>query len=269
MRHHLLNTALLTALLFTANASMAQLATPNAAGVTAGHTHLIVPDKAKHTALWQSLGGTVGKSGTLDYIAFPGMYILLREGKPEAPSIETSMNHVGFSVQDYAAYKAKLLAAGATIFYDSEKDGQILADLPDGVRVEVITDKAQAQPIVFHHSHEMAADGKALQQWYINVFGAEAGERRGLPSAVIPGGRVDILGVREGQAAPRGSKGNAIDHIGFDVVDMNKFAEHLKSLGLKFDVEPRVRDDIGLTIAFITDPAGTYIEVTQGMVKFN
>jgi hypothetical protein len=63
---------------------------------------------------------------------------------------------------------------------------------------------------------------------------------------------------------PRGSKGAALDHIGFEVADMDAFAAHLASLGIAFDV-PRRIDAIGLTIAFLTDPAGTYIEVTEGL----
>ncbi|HTR00839.1 MAG TPA: VOC family protein [Candidatus Acidoferrum sp.] len=256
--------------LLIAAPTYAQLAPLGTAGVRIGHVHLLVPDVDKDMALWQSLGGVTGKLGTFNFVLFPGVIVLFRQGTPEAPSIDTSANHVGFQVKDYAAYKQKLLAAGARIFFESAENGQILADLPDGVRVEILTDKDQKQPIVFHHYHVSATDAKALQQWYVNVFGAEAGERRNLPSALVSGGRVDILPVRAGTPAPRGSKGGAIDHIGFDVADLKAFGDHLKSLGYKFDVEPRHIDTIGADVAFLTDPAGTYIEVTQrldGMLK--
>src|SRR5687767_13060819 len=112
--------------------AFAQLPAPNAAGVSTGHTHFTVPDPAKHLALWETLGGKRGASGPLNYVAFPGMYLLFTEGTAEVPSIQTSANHIGFSVKDYAAYRAKLLEAGATFFFESEENGQILADLPDG-----------------------------------------------------------------------------------------------------------------------------------------
>ncbi len=245
--------------------AFAQLPTPNEAGVSTGHIHFTVPDPAKHLAMWTAFGGKAGSSGPLNYVLFPGMYILATEGAAEVPSIQTSANHIGFSVKDYADYRARLLAAGATFFFESEENGQILADLPDGIRVEILTDKEQAEPIIFHHMHLAAADTMALREWYLNVFGAEAGERRGLPSALVPGGRVDVMGAGANAPAPRGSKGGALDHIGFEVADMDAFAKHLDSLGIKFDSEPRRIDAIGLTIAFLTDPVGTYIEVTEGL----
>jgi len=183
--------------------------------------------------------------------------------KPTAPSIETTANHVGFSVNDYDAYKAKLAEIGAAIFFENAEEGQILADLPDGVRIEILTDPEQEAPIAFHHYHLSVPQAEELRGWYLDVFSAEAGERRNLPSALVPGGRVDFIPARGEPAKP--SRGGAIDHIGFEVADMDAFAAHVESLGIEFDRGPMHVDAIGLTIAFFTDPAGTYIEVTQGL----
>jgi extradiol dioxygenase family protein len=79
----------------------------------------------------------------------------------------------------------------------------------------------------------------------------------------VPGGRVDIMGARGD--APRGSRGAAIDHIGFEVADMSAFAARAESLGIAFDREPQRVESIGLAIAFLTDPVGTYVEVTEGL----
>lgn len=242
----------------------AQLAAPNAAGISAGHTHLVVPDVAKHREIWKSLGAVEKSSGRLQLLGFPGMYILLREGTPTLPSTGTSANHIGFTVNSYADIKAKLDAIGVTYAVDNEAGNQVIADLPGGVRLEFAIDTAQAAPIVFHHTHLAALDGAALQKWYVDVFGAELGERRGLPSAVIPGGRVDILPA-PGGTAPAGTQGAAIDHIGFEVTDMAAFKAKMDAMGIAFAREPERRDDINLTIAFITDPVGTYIEITEGL----
>ncbi len=259
---------LLPALLLTGAASVsAQLPAPNEAGVSTGHIHFLVPDATKHLAIWEAFGGVAGSSGPLQYVAFPGIYILVSEGSSEAASIETTANHIGFSVNDYATYRARLMDAGASVFFESEENGQILADLPDGVRVEILTDTSQEEPIVFHHMHLATADTEALRDWYLQVFGAEPGERRGLPSALVPGGRVDVMGAAGD--APRGSRGGALDHIGFEVADMEAFARHIEQLGIEFDMAPRHIDAIGLTIAFITDPAGTYIEITEGLADLD
>src|SRR5690606_9103504 len=107
----------------------------------------------------------------------------------------TSANHIAFSIRDYAAYKAKMDAAGATYVLDDAERGQMLADLPDGMRLEFMVDANQAEAIRFHHTHLAAVDQAALRDWYVAVFGAEVGERNGMPSAVVPGGRVDVLAV--------------------------------------------------------------------------
>lgn len=261
--HKLLINAVLGAALYSANLASAQLAAPNAAGISAGHTHLSVSDVAKQREIWKSFGAHEVTLGRLQLLAFPGIYILLKEQAPSMASILTSANHIGFTINDYEHYKQLLADAGATLFFDDPENGQILADLPDGVRVEFAVDKTQAEPIRFHHTHLAASDGPALRDWYVKVFGAEVGERRGLPSAMIPGGQVDFLPVRGD--APLPSQGTAIDHIGFEVADMDAFAARMNRLGISFDREPEYIDDIYLTIAFITDPAGTYIELTEGL----
>ncbi len=251
------------ALLTVAAAGSAQLPAPNEAGVSTGHVHFIAPDPERHHTLWTTLGGELVTSGNLTLVRFPGMYVLVTEGEPEAPSSATSANHVGFSIRDYSAYRAMLESAGAAIVFDSAENGQIIADLPDGARVEFLTDASQSEPIVFHHMHLAAVDPAALRDWYVDLFAATPGERRGLPSAIVPGGRVDVLGARGD--APRGSQGAALDHIGFEVASMDAFAERMEQLGIEFDLPPRRIEAIGLTIAFLTDPVGTYIEVTEGL----
>jgi catechol 2,3-dioxygenase-like lactoylglutathione lyase family enzyme len=189
--------------------------------------------------------------------------MLLTEREPAAASTATTANHIGFSVHDYADYRARLEAAGASFFFESAGNGQLLADLPGGVRVEILTDPDQAEPIVFHHMHLSAPDAAALRDWYLQVFAAEAGERRGLPSAIVPGGRVDFLPA-QGEP-PQGTRDAAIDHIGFEVADLDAFALRMEALGIAFDIAPRTVEAIDLRIAFITDPAGTAIEITEGL----
>lgn len=246
-----------------ATAGVAQLPAPNAAGVSTGHTHLSVPDVTRHRELWKSFGAVEKTSGRLQLLGFPGMYLLLTERAPNAPSGETSANHIAFTVKDYDLYKRKLEDFGATFVLENAENGQILADLPDGVRVEFLRDTEQAEPIVFHHTHLSAADQGALRDWYLEVFGAEPGERNGMPSALVPGGRVDVLAARGPQ--PKPTQGAAIDHIGFEVADMDAFAQKMERLGIAFDRPPQHIEAIGLTIAFITDPVGTYIEITEGL----
>lgn len=242
----------------------AQLPEPNEAGVGAGHIHLTVPSVAEHEALWQTLGGEAKSTEAASIIVFPGMYVLLSEGSPSPPSSETAVNHVGFTVRDYASYRGKLDEIDAAIVFESAENGQVIADLPDGVRLELLAEPDQTAPIAFHHVHlATSAEETALRDWYLDVFGAEAGERRGLPSALVPGARIDVMPARDGR--PAASQGAAIDHIGFEVADMDAFAARARRLGIEFDRPPARYEEVGLTVAFLTDPAGAYIEVTEGL----
>jgi hypothetical protein len=61
-----------------------------------------------------------------------------------------------------------------------------------------------------------------------------------------------------------GTKGRAIDHVGFDVRNLPAFLQRLEGKGIKL-TEPYRRapelDNMGT--AFITDPWGTLIELTE------
>ena len=248
-------------LLAAVGRSTVQRPSPNTAGVTTGHVHLIVPDLADHVRIWTLLGGEETRAGDQRRFAFPGAYVALSEGAPAAPSSETAINHVGFSVRDYADYKARLKTIGATFVFDSEENGQMIADLPGGVRVELLADREQSTPIAFHHAHLSAVDGVALRDWYVRVFGAEPSERRNLPSAVVPGGRVDFLPVRG--AAPRPSRGAAIDHIGFEAQDLESLARRLQALGVLVERGAATVAAPALPSVFVTDPSGASIEITR------
>ena len=74
----LLGSALLAAMPICA----AELAEPNHSGISAGHTHLSVPDLVRHREIWKKLGATEHSQGRLQLLYFPNMYILLTERVP-------------------------------------------------------------------------------------------------------------------------------------------------------------------------------------------
>ena len=60
----------------------AQLVEPNQVGVTMGHVHLAVKDVDAQKQFWTSMmGGTLVKNGPLELIQFPGVFIMLRQGR--------------------------------------------------------------------------------------------------------------------------------------------------------------------------------------------
>jgi hypothetical protein len=66
-----------------------------------------------------------------------------------------------------------------------------------------------------------------------------------------------------------GTQGRALDHIGFEVKNLEAFTKKLESEGIKLAVAYRQVPALNISIAFITDPWGTYIELTEGLDKIH
>lgn len=247
----------------SAAAMFAQLAPPNDAGVSMGHIHLTVPDPDAQIKVWVDvLGATASKAGPLNLVKLPGIFIIVTKAAATEGSDGSTANHIGFLVKDYAGLKTKLAAANIPTVFDLDKNKQIMVTFPDKVRVEFNEDASIDAPVIFHHIHLTTTDPAALQAWYIKTFGAEATTRRNLPAAKIPGGEVDFLKAKE---APAPTKGRTLDHIGFEIKDLDAFCKKLTADGMTFDMPYRDVPAIGLKIAFIIDPVGTRIELTQGL----
>ena len=67
-----------SALLFVALPALAQLPTPNKAGVSAGHDVLRAKDLAASNKFWQGLGGVPAQfAGRLNLTKYPGVLLLV------------------------------------------------------------------------------------------------------------------------------------------------------------------------------------------------
>ncbi len=280
-------TALLSTLLTAAGVVVlvAQTAPPNAAGISMGHVHLVVPDPAAMQKVWVDvMGGTPSTAGPLTLVKLRNAFIIITGGANAAGREGTNgsvVNHVGFSVKSYAATRAKAEAAGLAV-RELTPGQQAFVTFPNNVTVEIQEDPAIAGDAEFSHFHLSVPDPNAAREWYIKTFGGEEGQRRkGVRGAKFPGGFVDFLGpagVGGGRGAkgvdasaaapppPAPSKGRVLDHIGFEVKDLKAFTEHLTGEGQKLDVPlTDATARMGLKIAFLTDPSGTYIELTEGL----
>jgi catechol 2,3-dioxygenase-like lactoylglutathione lyase family enzyme len=241
----------------------AQLVPPNGnRGVSMGHLHLTVKDVAEQTKFWTDFGGRPVKNGMLNLIELPGVYIMLRQGEPTGGTVGSVVNHVGFYAQDSDAMVAKWNAGIKT-----EKGngmGQYFITTAEGVRIEIQQDKLQATPLKFSHVHFNFPDDQtaAVQAWYARIFDAVPIEGGRLKNGQVAGARLTYAGNKVPQAP---TKGRALDHIGFDVPSLDFTYQKLMLQGLKFDAEPRVVNDGKTKVAFLTDPWGTYIEITEGL----
>lgn len=256
--------------------SLAQLAPPNDAGVTMGHVHLNVRDVEASRKFWAALGGTPTKVGPFEAAKFPGVVIILRQAEPTGGSAGSIVDHVGFLVKDGPASVATFRALGTRMELNASGRGGFFYT-PDGLRLEMPERPTQATPIVFDQIHffvpEPAASGKTMadmEAWYAKVFGAQPGQPGGNPATLYEAKILPGVNLRysKNPTPVVATKGRALDHIGFEVRNLEAFCKTLEAAGIRFDMPYTKRPEIGLALAFITDPWGTYIELNEGLDTF-
>ncbi len=259
---------LLLAALFAALPARAQLAPPNSAGVTMGHMHLFVKDVEAQKHFWTAeIGGTVVQNGPLMLIQFPGVYIMLRQADNTTPPAGSIVDHFGFVWKDLPAALAKWKADGVEI-EQAANPNQGYVHGPDGIRLEFFGDPSLSVPVQMNHIHFYPVDIPAMQAWYAKTFGGVPGKRARVSSP----GWIDCddlpgvnLSFSQGKDAPPPTKGRSIDHIGFDVKDLEEFVKKLDAQGIKLDEAIRLVPNGTTKVAYLTDPWGTRIELTQNL----
>ncbi len=244
----------------------AQTAPPNELGVSLGHIHFVVPDADAMKKAWVDVfGATPANAGSLGLLKLPGIFVIVSKASmpPSGGTNGSVVNHIALAVKSYADTRAKAAAAGL-MWRELTPNVQAFVTFPDDVTVEVMEDKTLKTPVAFHHVHESVPDQEAARAWYMKEFGAGSGTRRNMPAAMMPGSsEIDFLKARMPAA---GTHGRSLDHIGFEVTDLAATLKRLQADGVTINMPYRdMTKQIELKIAFVTDPNGTYIELTQGL----
>ena len=193
------------------------------------------------------------------------------------------MDHVAFSVPDLPAVLGRVKAAGYAIVPGDDHlptsgakktDGVAFVVGPDDFLVELIEVPEQTASIAMHHLHfatPQVADVAEMEAWYVKLLAAQRGSRGSTVESTIPG---TGLTFSPASAPVVGTKGRVLDHIGFEVRDLKGFTKQLEEMGITVErfVETELPSFGEITIAYLTDPWGTYIEaqrrVGQGSVAF-
>ncbi len=239
----------------------AQLPASNATGVSAGHLHMMVRDPAAHRKIWVDvLGAEAVKAGAIEFLRLPGIFLVLGKGEPAEGSEGSTVDHFAFRAQDLPAIRAKLVAAGIPLTRDDAVE--IVAIFPDKVKVEFYAAPTLTRPLEHFHVHFYAADIDALRAWYLKHFGAAMPTPANANAMGVPG---MSFSFRKTEAAQAATKGRSLDHIGFEVKNLEAFCKKLAADGVTFETPFREVPSLGLKIAFLIDPAGTRIELTEGL----
>jgi catechol 2,3-dioxygenase-like lactoylglutathione lyase family enzyme len=242
----------------------AQLAPPNAAGAAIGHVHINASDVDAQVRFWKAAGGKIVQREKITMVQFPGIYVLLRKQDNSGGTDGSTVNHIGFSVRDFEASVASWKAAGLTWEPGrNPPDGQGFLVAPDNVRIEIFENRSQSVPMQMNHIHLSVTDVMQAQQWYVQHFGGVAGKRGRFDVANVPGTEITIGKVETLQVP---TDGRSVDHIGFEVKNIDAFVAKLQAAGLKTDAAIRNSTNAAnLRIVFVTDPWGTKIEITEGL----
>src|SRR5262245_51206839 len=201
--------ALLLASTLTAGTVAAQPAPFNEVGLTMGHWHIVSKDVEANKKLFLAMGGKLYMPGGNPLIMFPGIYINLNLGteKGNGGSVGSVVNHVGFIVDNVQQRVAQWKAAGVAVLPGGNgRLDQAYVVTPDGVRIEILEDKAQSVPIRNEHVHLSlpAAEIPKAQAWYAKTFGGKAGTRNNAPVVDLPGVQLRFAMADAKQAPTRG-----------------------------------------------------------------
>ena len=268
-------------MLGVAPVAWAQLTAANQGPIVYGHHHLTVTSIEEHTKFWvDTLGGELVTVGNLQLVKFPNVLVFMREAEPTGGTKGTTVNHIGFAVPSTRVTVDTIRAAGYPIVtreelppaldvedglaYIADQDTYIaFAMAPDDVKVEFLQ-SASASPMSLHHIH-FAGPVDEMKAWYVETFNAVPGMRGSFEAADLPGVNLTYSPSSE---APLGTQGSALDHIGFEVANLEAFCRELEAKGIVFDRPYSEIPALNLGIAFFTDPFGTYIELTEGLDKY-
>jgi catechol 2,3-dioxygenase-like lactoylglutathione lyase family enzyme len=266
--------------LLTPMPARAQLAPPNAAGVSMGHLLYIVRDVEANKRFWVALGGTSIVEGSGVLVRFPDVLILLMPGDSNGGTEGSVVNHVAFRVQSFATVEA----AGLKVARLANFPGVGSTFTPEGERIELFENSATnltfAQdagyrdaladrhnhpleiPIAFHHIHLYLPAGKVAEAkaWYTKMFGGVPGKRSNYDAVDLPGVNFNF------SEAPKPTvplEGRMLRGIGFEVEDLTAFRRRVEALGVRFEVG----NEPGKPEAVFSDPWGTKIILTEGFRK--
>src|ERR1051326_8662048 len=282
-------TVLSLTILGSAGTVLAQLLPPNASGVASGHLHYKVRDVDANKKFWMALGATPVKIDALEALKFHSVFVFLDKATSSGGTEGSVVNHVGFRVPNTrqeleqlkaAGYKTELAASGTgkvgSVYSPEGERIEFLEDM--SVNVKFVPDKGtyvqagkMTDRIILHHIHLYVPENSVekAKAWYVKVFSGVPGKR--YKTEDPPYEAVDIPGVNMNFAEAHGAlapiKGRMLDHIGFEVKNLEVFCKRLEANGIKLD-SPYKRLPSGVAMAFLTDPWGTYIELTEGLDRY-
>jgi catechol 2,3-dioxygenase-like lactoylglutathione lyase family enzyme len=258
-----------------------QLAEPNNRGVMMGQLHFFVEDVEANRDFWLALGGSMVRSEESEIVRMPGVLIFISEA--EAGSASSVLDHVAFRVRSLD----EIAARGFDLELIEAFPGIASIYTPGGDRIELFEegtatnvgfdpdDAAESGGTAGRHNRELVgsidshhlhfylpeAEVSAARDWYVEHFGAVSGVRWRYLAADLPGMNLNFSATDPARVR---TSGQSLDHIGFEIADLERFCRDLEAAGIELE-QPYRRLSTDLATAVLTDPWGTTIELSEGL----
>src|SRR5258708_921308 len=259
-----------------------QLLTAKDGPVVYGHHHLNTTNVEAHKRFFiETLGGKLIKIGTnnTEIVEFPNVLIFFRTTQaPTGGSRGTTVNHIGFSVPNLRQVVDKVKANGFQMITKTEAtpDREVKDDIagpaqaggasiafalaPDDLKVEFVEAKQQTIPIALHHVHFFNPKNTEMQAWYVKTFRAAARTGGAFPAAALPG---VALNFSQSPDPVVGTQGRALDHVGFEVRNLEAFCKKLEAAGVKLAVPYSQVPARRLALPLFPHPRAPHLARTQ------
>jgi catechol 2,3-dioxygenase-like lactoylglutathione lyase family enzyme len=259
------------AILMSARAVAGQLIAAKDGRVVMGHVGLNSTSTDEHQKFWSTLGGTLVNKFNRGMFEFVNVYVSHGHGSgPKGGTVGTAVDHIAFRVPDFRALLVRMEAIGYRPFTTSSKTFMFDSDLnanaaflmgPDGIKVEVVETAQTSPKVAIDHLHYVGPNAAAMRDWYVTMLGAKSGKRGSAMVAELPG---IVLMFGPSSDALAGTAGRVLDHVTFEIKDLAAFCDRLQASGIRLDRPYSKVSAMNLGVAFLTDPWGTSVELTEG-----
>lgn len=198
---------------------------------------------------------------------------MTRQAEPSAPAAGSVVDHFGFYVKNLRQSIEVWKAAGVNTQTCASVQPCYLTTPDSLVRIDIVEEPSLAVPIAFGYVYFRVFDRGGsdrttmtdMQTWYARVFGATPGKEGNLDSGSLPGG---TLLFAKADAPTASTVGRAVNHIGFEVANLESFYKRAEANGVKFDRPSIRRPEMHETLTSLTDPGGTRIELNDGVARW-
>jgi catechol 2,3-dioxygenase-like lactoylglutathione lyase family enzyme len=243
----------------------AQLTAAREGPVVMGHVGLNSTSTVEHKKFWMALGGAPVSPFGREMFQFTNIYVSPGHGSnPTGGTDGTTVNHLGFQTSSLDRVLARMKESGyapAVPFPPYGKPASAMFVGPDGVKLEVVERAGLPFDIAIDHIHFAAPAPAAMRDWYVKLLGARPAQSGETLAAVLPG----VAFLFERSTGPvLGTAGRVLDHVSFEVKDLPRFCEQLQRVSIKLDRPYSKAAAFDLGVAFLTDPWGTALELTEG-----